>query len=137
MNIMTLDDGNIMVSIPIDFRTVCGRRRCVVAGRGEVTDIDRDESNGLIKVFARAYEWTKLLETGVFKDITELAGGLKMDRPYVVKILRLANLSPRIFRAIVAKELPHGFTKEKLWQVKSDVWEDQERELGFAFEERE
>lgn len=132
MNIMTLEDGNLLISIPIDFRTVCGRRRCIVEGEGEVTDVDRDESNGLVKVFARAYEWTKLLETGMFKDVTELAEGLNMDRPYVVKILRLANLSPRIFRAVIRKDLPDGFSKEKLWKVKSDLWEEQERELGFV-----
>ena len=132
MNIMTLEDGNLLIKIPIDFRTVCGRRRCGVEGEGEVTDVDRDESNGLVKVFARAYEWTKLLETGMFKDVSELAEGLNMDRPYVVKILRLANLSPRIFRAVIRKDLPDGFSKEKLWKVKSDLWEEQERELGFV-----
>ena len=106
MNIMETEDGNVLVSIPIRFQTVCGRRRLVVVGQGEVNDIDLDESGTLIRLFARAREWTRLLESGAFADVKELAEGLKMDRPYVVRVLRLANLSPKILRAVIAKELP-------------------------------
>ena len=132
MNIMTNEEGNVVVSIPIDFRTVCGRRRVVVGDVGEVTDIDRDETHGLLKAFARARSWTRLLECGTFPDVKSLASGLSMDRAAVVRILRLANLSPRIFRAVVRKELPDGFTYERLCRVESDLWEDQEREVGLA-----
>ena len=54
MNIMETEDGNVLVSIPIRFQTVCGRRRLVVAGQGEVNDIDLDESGTLIRLFACA-----------------------------------------------------------------------------------
>ena len=130
MSIAETEDGNVVVSIPIDFRTVCGRRRAVVAGSGEVNDLKIDETDGLVRLFARAREWTRLLETGEFEDVKSLAAGLKMDRPYVARTLRLANLSPRIFRAVVRRELPDGFSKERLFRIKSDLWEEQEREIG-------
>ena len=132
MNIMETEDGNALVSIPIRFQTVCGRRRLVVTGQGEVNDIDLDESGTLIRLFARAREWTRLLETGAFGDVKELAEGLKMDRPYVVRVLRLANLSPKIFRAVIAKTLPDDFSTERLFNIKSDLWSEQEREIGLA-----
>lgn len=132
MNIMETEDGNVLISIPISFQTVCGRRRLVVTGKGEVSDVDRDESNALVKSFARAREWTRLLETGAFADIKELAKGLKMDRAHVVRILRLANLSPRILRAVIGHQLPDGFSVERLFAIKSDLWSEQEREIGLA-----
>ena len=132
MNIMETEDGNVLVSIPIRFQTVCGRRRLVVAGQGEINDIDLDESGTLILLFARAREWTRLLETGAFGDVKELAEGLKMDRPYVVRVLRLANLSPKILRAVIAKTLPDDFSTERLFNIKSDLWSEQEREIGLA-----
>ena len=131
MNIMETEDGNVLVSIPIRFQTVCGHRRLVV-GQGEVNDIDLDESGTLIRLFARAREWTRLLESGAFADVKELAEGLKMDRPYVVRVLRLANLSPKILRAVIAKELPDDFSTERLFNIKSDLWSEQEREIGLA-----
>ena len=132
MNIMETDDGNLLVSIPIQFKTVCGRRRLEIANKGEVSDLDLDESGALIKFFARAREWTRLLESGAFNDVAELAEGLKIDRAYVFRILRLANLSPKILRAIIRKELPHDFSKEKLFNIKSDLWSEQEREIGIS-----
>lgn len=124
--------SNKVTVIPIDFKTIHGRRRCVVVGEGEVSDVDRDETNGLLKTFARARLWTRILEQGDFASVKELAEDLGIDRAYVVKTLRLANLSPRIIRAAIRKELPDGFSLEKLWKTKSDIWEDQEKELGFA-----
>ena len=84
------------------------------------------------RVFARAREWTRLLESGAFADVKELAEGLKMDRPYVVRVLRLANLSPKILRAVITKELPDDFSTERLFNIKSDLWSEQEREIGLA-----
>lgn len=132
MNIMKTDDGCFLISFPVDFRSVCGRRRLIIADKGEVTDVDRDESNTLIRSFARARLWTQLLERGEFADIKDLAESLGFDRPYVVRILRLANLSPRILRAVISKQLPDGFTAERLVRIKSDLWEEQEREIGIA-----
>ncbi len=117
-------------TVPYGYKRI--EKRLVAIGQGEVNDIDLDESGTLIRLFARAREWTRLLESGAFVDMKELAEGLKMDRPYVVRVLRLANLSPKILRAVLAKELPDDSSTERLFNIKSDLWSEQEREIGLA-----
>lgn len=132
MNIMTLPDGDVLVSIPVQIKNICGRKRIEVTGKGEVTDVDRDETGIILQAFARAHAWTKMLEEGDFKDVTSFANALGVDRPRVVKTLRLANLSPRIVRAVITHQLPDDFSIEKLYWIQSDSWAEQENEIGLT-----
>ena len=65
-------------------------------------------------------------------DVKSLAVALKMDRSNVARIMRLATLSPKILRAVLRHELPAGFSVEKLYNIKSDIWSDQEAEIGLT-----
>lgn len=132
MNILETDNGNLVVSIPIVLKTISGRRRCFVSGVHEVHDLNNDECGVLVRSFARAYGWTKLLDDNTFDDVKSLAVALKMDRSNVARIMRLATLSPRILRAVLRHELPAGFSVEKLYNIKSDIWSDQEAEIGLT-----
>ena len=132
MNIMTLADGDVLVVVPVQFKTILGRRRIEVAGKGEVSDVDRDETGIILQAFARAYAWTRMLEERYYSDITSFANELGVDRARVVKTLRLANLSPRIVRAVITHQLPDDFSLERLYWIKSDSWAEQENEIGLT-----
>ena len=50
----------------------------------------------LIKALARAFRWKRMLESGEFNTITELAAHEKMAPSYMTRVLRLTLLAPEL-----------------------------------------
>jgi hypothetical protein len=51
--------------------------------------------SALVKALARAHRWQRLLESGEYASITELAAAEKIDRSYLCRVLRLTLLAPK------------------------------------------
>lgn len=137
-NIRIDDEGNLLVRIPVVFRTVSGRKQIVKAGDGAVTakptqrELDDALAQGpVLKSFAKALAWMKLIDEGKAASVSQLAELVGTDRRYVLYTIRLATLSPRIIRAALKGELPDGFSLQKVRKIETDDWEEQERLLGF------
>jgi len=82
------DDGRtITVHIPMTFRKRGGRKLVVTPDGAEWAPRPRVD-NAMVKALARAFRWRKLLDTGVYATIDELAelcgnlgdGGLRRRR---------------------------------------------------------
>ena len=54
----------------------------------------------------RAFRWRKLLETGAFATVEELAAAEKINPSYVSRVLRLTLLGPDIVEAILDGRQP-------------------------------
>jgi len=61
----------------------------------------RQTDNTLIKALARAFRWKRLLESGEFATIAELAQREGIASSYVTRVLRLNLLAPCLVEAIV------------------------------------
>jgi hypothetical protein len=57
--------------------------------------------NTLIKALARAFRWKRMLESGEFTTIAELADREGIAPSYMTRVLRLTLLSPDIVGAIL------------------------------------
>ena len=132
MSMLNEVKGNIVVTIPMYFRNVCGKKQMVLRDELKTLDGDNLNDNAIVAAFARARAWMKLLESGEVATVKDLAERMNVDRPYIVRTLRLASLSPRILQAVLHGFAPDGLTVEKLWAIKSDDWSEQEREAGFT-----
>ena len=118
--------------VPVALRCVSGTRRVYrVDGASRAITTTGLSENPLLTAVVRAFTWTKLVDSGKFSNLAELAGMLKMDRRFVERTLRLATLSPRIIRAILTGNEPDGLSLEKIRKVHTDNWTEQERQLGF------
>ena len=60
----------------------------------------------MVKALARAFRWKRMLETGNYASISEIATREKIDRGYVGSILRLTLLAPDIVEAILDGRQP-------------------------------
>ena len=85
----------------------------------------------ILKAFATAIAWTKLIDEGKATSISQLSEIVGVDRHFVLYTLRLATLSPRIIRSALSGEMPDGFSLQKIRKIETDDWEEQERLLGF------
>ena len=57
--------------------------------------------NTMVKALARAFRWKRMLESGGFATVTELAEREGMDLTYMSRVLRLSLLAPDIVEAIL------------------------------------
>jgi hypothetical protein len=57
--------------------------------------------NTLVKALARAHRWQRLLESGAYGTLAELADAERISRSYVSRILRLTLLAPAIVERIL------------------------------------
>ncbi len=66
----------------------------------------RKADNTLIKALARAFRWKRMLESGEFTTIAELAEREGIAPSYMTRVLRLTLLAPDIVEAILTRQ--HG-----------------------------
>ena len=131
-------DGSLFVKVPIAFRKISGRKQIIREGDGEAGarpsqfKINEELAQGaVLRSFAKALKWMKLVDEGKAKSVSELSEIIGVDRHYILHTLRCATLSPRIIRAALAGTLPDGFSLQKVRKIETDDWAEQERLLGF------
>jgi hypothetical protein len=98
--IMLNPDGTtIPVSVPMAWRRR-GGRKVIVAPPGcddwaPPPKIDR----ALVKALARAHRWQRMLESGKYGTLAELAAAERISRSYICRVLRLTPARPGHRRA--------------------------------------
>ena len=90
----------------------------------------RKPDNTLIKALARAFRWKRLLETGEFATIAELAEHEGIAAPYLTRTMRLAQLAPDVVEAILDGRQPRHLTLEALRQPLPEAWDAQKQMLA-------
>lgn len=88
------------VTVHAPFRIVKrGGRKEMQLPEGAVT-LRRPDS-ALVKALARAFRWERMLESGEFATIAELAEREGIAASYMTRVLRLTLLAPDIVEAIL------------------------------------
>ncbi|MGS4919635.1 MULTISPECIES: hypothetical protein [Mameliella] len=62
---------------------------------------DRKVDNTLVKALARAFRWNRMLESGEFATIAELAQREGIAPSYMTRVVRLTLFAPEIVEAIL------------------------------------
>ncbi len=88
------------VTLHVPFRIVKrGGRKEMQLPDGAVQP--RRTDNTLVKALARAFRWKRMLESGEFATIAELAEREGIAPSYMTRVLRLTLLAPDIVEAIL------------------------------------
>lgn len=119
---MSADGQTLTVIIPLAVKPHGGRKAVITPG---VLEVESRHDVTLIKAVARAFRWLRMLETGRFATITELAAAEKINASYVSRILRLALLPPGIVEAILDGRQPEGMTLLVLTRCVEAGWKQQ------------
>jgi len=91
----------ISVHVPFAIRRYGGRKQ-VITPNGEPAAIEKPRVDStLVKALARAFRWKKMLESGQFTTITELAEHEKLALTYMTRVLRLSLLAPELVEMIL------------------------------------
>ena len=123
------DGDTLTVRVPWALRMRGGRKQVITPEGGSRWEPARARiDNTMIKALARAFRWRKLLETGAYGTLEEVAAAEKINASYVSRILRLTLLAPEIVDWILDGRQPAEMTLAVLMRPFPVVWNDQQRE---------
>lgn len=122
------DGRTLTIRVPLSFRNRGGRKLVVGPEDGVPWAPTRTRvDNAMVKAIARAFRWRKLLETGAYGTVEEIAAAEKINDSYVSRVLRLTLLAPDIVEAIMNGRQPAGMTLAVLMESFPLAWPDQYR----------
>ncbi len=113
------------VTLHVPFRLVKrgGRKEMVLPDGAEQA---RKADNTLVKALARAFRWKRMLESGEFASISELAEREGIAFTYMARVLRLTLLSPGIVEAILDGRQAPGVTLARVLEPFPAAWTEQQ-----------
>ena len=115
----------ISVHVPFTIRKYGGHKR-VMTPNGEPAAIEKPRVDStLVKALARAFRWKKMLESGQFTTITELAERENLALTYMTRVLRLTLLAPGIVEMVLDGRQPPEMTLAVLLERFPVAWEGQ------------
>ena len=118
------------LSIRVPFAVRRRRGRKLVITPDGTTERPRPRiDSALVKALARAHRWQRMLESGGYASLTELAAAEKINLSYMSRVLRLTLLAPDIVEAILDGRQPEDVTLPTLMKPFAVEWNDQ-RHLG-------
>ena len=113
----------LTVRVPLAVRKPRGGRKLVLMPGGMAPRGVSAADTTLVKAVARAFRWRRMMETGRFATINELAAAEKINSSYVSRLLRLTLLAPGIVEAILDGRQPEGMTLPALMKPFPVEWD--------------
>mgnify|MGYP005829932213 CR=1 FL=1 len=110
------------MTIHVPFRVVKrGGRKEMVLPEGAAQA--RKPDNTLVKALARAFRWKRMLESGEFASISELAEREGIAFTYMARVLRLSLLAPDIVEVILDGRQGPEVTLARLLEALPAEWQ--------------
>jgi hypothetical protein len=85
----------------------------------------RRTDNTLVKALARAFRWNRMLESGQFATISELAAREGIAPSYITRILRLTLLDPNIVETVLDGMQGPQVTLSRVMKPFPEAWQRQ------------
>jgi hypothetical protein len=96
------DGAQVTISVPVQFRKRGGRKHVVVPDGHRSSPVTRPQVDStLVKAIARAHRWQRMLESGDYASIAELASAERINPSYLARVLRLTLLAPELVESIL------------------------------------
>jgi hypothetical protein len=97
-----LEGTTLVVRIPMRFQHRGGRKRIVAPDGSQIVLASKPQPDStLVKALARAWRWQRMLESGEYGTLAELADAERINRSYISRVLRLTLLAPEIVERIL------------------------------------
>ena len=89
----------LTVQVPFVIRKRGGRKEIIVPEGAAPPRLRID--NSVVKALARAHRWKRMIDSGAFATIGDLAAHEKIAPSYMTRVMRLTLLAPEIVEGIV------------------------------------
>ena len=121
-----MNEQTVTVTVPFAIRKRGGRKLVITPDGMAAAPAPRARvDSALLKALARGFRWRKLLETGDYATIEEIAEAENINPSYVSRVLRMTLLAPEIVETILAGKQPEGLTMARAMQPFPWEWRRQ------------
>ena len=90
----------LVIHVPFVLKMRGGRKKMILPPGAQMPRLRCDST--VIKALARAFRWQRMLDSGEFATIGELATHEKIATSYMTRVMRLTLLAPDIIDGIFA-----------------------------------
>jgi hypothetical protein len=118
--------------VPFAVRKRGGRKLVLAPDGAPVPPVAPQVDSTLVKAIARGFRWQKMLETGRYATIKEIAKAEKINPSYVSRVLRLTLLAPATVEAIFDGRASAVATLAEAILPFPVAWQEQRRWIGGA-----
>ena len=120
---MSADGRTLTVRVPMTFQRR-GGRKLVVAPDGSIAPAKprAQTVSALVKVVVNAHRWQKMLDSGEYATVAELAAAERVNPSNASRVLRLTLISPDIVDAILDGRHARTLTLEMLLRPFPSEW---------------
>jgi hypothetical protein len=123
------DQTTITVHVPMTF-TIRGGRKTILSDAVPAPPRPRID-NALLKALARAHRWRRMIESGEYASITDLAKAEGVNQSYACRMLRLSLLAPSIVTTILDGQQNSDVMLKQVMKPLPVRWDEQLVELKF------
>lgn len=134
---LSRDGRSVRVHVPLAFKRRGGRKQVITPGHSEKDSgeagwaprLARVDST-LVKVLARAHRWQRMLDSGTYSSVAELAAAERINPSYLARVLRLTLLAPDIVDSILdGRHDPERTSLERLMKPFPAGWDEQRQSI--------
>ena len=113
------------ITVHVPFRLVKrgGRKEMILPVR--TVEKRAAPDNTMVKALARAFRWKRMLDSGAFATIAELAEREGIASSYLTRVLRLTQLAPDIVEAILGRTSESEVTLARVLKPFPMEWMEQ------------
>lgn len=121
-----MNDQSVTVTVPFAIRKHGGRKLVITPDGVAAEPAPRARVDStLLKALARGFRWRKLLETGYFSTLQEIADAENINPSYVSRVLRTTLLAPEIVEATLAGKQSKELTMARAMEPFPVEWRKQ------------
>jgi hypothetical protein len=120
--------STVTVRVPWTLRKRGGRKEIVTPEGTLLAAACPRVDDAVIKAIARAHRWKRMLESGPYTSLRDLAAAEKINESYLARVLRLTLLAPDVIEEILDGRHVAGTQLEQLMRPFSIIWSEQRRD---------
>ncbi len=125
------EDGTITISVPIKIRKYSGRQQIVMPTNISYNDFKEKQALTVLQTaLARARRWQKMLDSGQYRSMREIAAAEDVDTGYVSRIMFMNRLSPEIVRKILDDDIESNFSFNDIYREIPVLWPEQSKQIN-------
>ena len=126
-----MENNELVLFMPLKLKKRGGRQMVLVPENSGQSD-DSHVDDTLLKALVKAALWQQAIQTGTYHSIRDLCEQKKMSRKYVLSILQLNFLSPKIKSAIINGTQPRELRLINVTRTSVPLlWCEQAEKFGF------
>jgi hypothetical protein len=134
-NINIVGDDTISFFVPLKIKKRGGSAMIIMPKNLKKEDMTKSFDEKMIRAFARAYKWKRMLDDGKVSSLANIAIMENVTGAYVSRIFNLNFIAPEIVEIILNGEQPKDLKlQDMLYGAAPLVWQEQKEKWDFSRE---